>query len=88
MKTIAPILLAAIAVSCSLALAEEASTKEGLRTAGEGLVNGTALLGISGATSEAHHDPAYDGRKAGAKTWTELGDMHRAAKPGVADFGK
>jgi hypothetical protein len=88
MKTISLILLAALAVSSSPTFAEEASTKEGLKTAGEGLVNGTALMGMTGATSAAHDATAYDGRRAGAKTWTELGDMHRAARPGVANFGK
>ena len=88
MKTIALIIVATLLTSCTSVLAEEPSNKEGIKTGAETIVNGTALIGITGAMSEPNQQRSYDGRKAGARTWTELGDMHRAARPGVADFGK
>ena len=84
---VAPFLLIFLTL-CTSAFAEEASNKQGIKTGAEALVNGTALLGITGAMSDNKQERSYDGRKAGARTWTELGDMHRAARPGTADFGK
>lgn len=88
MKTyVAPFLLTFLTLYNS-AGAEEASNKQGIKTGAETLVNGTALLGITGAMSDNKQERSYDGRKGGARTWTELGDMHRAARPGTADFGR
>ena len=81
------IALAAINISPP-AYSEEASNKEGIKNGAETVVNGTALIGVVGSMSEPKPNSSYDGRKGGAKTWKELGDMHRAARPGVADFGK
>ncbi len=81
------ILMVAIATS-SPSYSAEVSNKEGIKTGAETLVNGAALIGVVGAMSGSKNGPSYEGRKSGAKTWTELGDMHRAARPGVAEFGK
>lgn len=70
------------------AFAEEPSNRQGIKTGAETVVNGTALIGVVGSMSEPKPNSSYDGRKGGAKTWKELGDMHRSSRPGVADFGK
>jgi hypothetical protein len=88
MKTLVLIFLVTISTLCTPSIAEDATNKQGIKTGAETLVNGTALLGITGAMSDNKQARSYDGRKAGARTWTELGDMHRSARPGVADFGK
>jgi len=88
MKIFIPLFLAGAMAYSSATFAEEISQKDGIKTGAETLVNGTALLGMSGAISESQHDPDYVGRKAGARTWTELEDMQRDAKPGIAEFGK
>ena len=80
-------LVAAITAS-SPSYSAEVSNKESLKTGAETVVNGAALIGVVGAMSGSKNGPSYEGRKAGARTWTELGDMHRAARPGVAEFGK
>ena len=80
-------LVAAITAS-SPSYSAEVSSKEGIKTGAETVVNGAALIGVVGAISGSKNGPSYEGRKAGARTWTELGDMHRAARPGVAEFGK
>ena len=79
--------LAATSIS-SPSYSEEVSNKEGIKTGAETVVNGTALIGVVGSMSEPKPNSSYDGRKGGAKTWKELGDMHRSSRPGVADFGK
>ena len=70
------------------AFTEEPSNKQGIKTGAETVVNGAALIGVVGSMSEPKLNSSYDGRKGGAKTWKELGDMHRSSRPGVADFGK
>ena len=88
MKPLAIVISATLLTFCASVLAEEVSSKEGIKTGAETIVNGTALNGITGAMSELNQIRSYDSRKAGARTWTELGDMHPAARPRVADFGK
>ena len=88
MKSFALLICAIFLATYSPVFAEETSSKEGIRTGAETVVNGTALLGITGAMSEPNHARSFEGRKAGATTWTELGDMQRAARPAIADFGK
>lgn len=86
-NSIPHIVLAAITIN-SPSYSEEVSNKEGIKTGAETVVNGTALIGVVGSMSEPKPNSSYDGRKGRAKTWKELGDVHRAARPGVADFGK
>ena len=86
MKPFIP-LVALIACS-SPTFAEEASNKEGIKTGAETVINGAALMGVVGAMSGPKNETTYEGRKAGAQTWTELGDIQRAARPAIADFGK
>ena len=86
MKPFIP-LVALIAYS-SPTFAEETSNKEGIKTGAETVVNGAALMGVVGAMSGPKNETTYEGRKAGAQTWTELGDIQRAARPAIADFGK
>ena len=86
-NSVLAISLAAITIS-SHACSEEASNKEGIRTGAETVVNGAALIGVVGAMSGSKNETSYEGRKGGARTWRELGDMQRAARPGIADFGK
>lgn len=88
MKTFIPLSVAVLLAFSSLSFAQEAASKEGIKTGAETVVNGAALMGVVGAMSGAKSEPFYEGRKAGARTWTELGDIQRAARPGVADFGK
>lgn len=80
--------LVALTALCSPSFAEETSNMEGIKTGAETVVNGVALVGVVGAMSDSKNETSYQGRKAGARTWTELGDMQRSARPGVADFGK
>jgi hypothetical protein len=88
MKTLVSILLVNIFTFYTSVFAEEVSNKQGVKTGAEVLVNGTALIGITGAMTDNKQERSYEGRKAGVRTWTELGDMHRSAGSGVADFGK
>ena len=88
MKTLLPFTCLALTAIIVPAFAEEPSNMQGIKTGAETLVNGAALIGITGAMTDAKPSNSYEGRKGGAKTWRELGDMHRAARPGVADFGK
>jgi hypothetical protein len=88
MKTLVSILLVNIFTFCTSVFAEEVSNKQGVKTGAEVLVNGTALIGITGAMTDNKQERSYEGQKAGVRTWTEIGDMHRSARSGVADFGK
>ena len=88
MKSFALLISVIFLACCGSVFAEQASNKDGIKTGAETIVNGTALIGITGAMSEPNQPRSYDGHKAGARTWMELGDMHRAARPGMADFGK
>ena len=67
--------------------AEELSTKDGIKTGAETIVNGAALVGILGATSQNNSDQTRIQPSGPPKTWGELGAMHKA-RPGVAEFGK
>ena len=60
------------------AITEETSNKQGIKTGAETVVNGAALIGITGAMTDGKPSNSYEGRKGGAKTWRELGDLHRA----------
>ena len=88
MKTLISLISPVVIAFIVPAFAEESSNKEGIKTGAETVVNGAALIGITGAMTDGRPSNSYEGRKGGAKTWRELGDMHRAARPGVADFGK
>ena len=88
MKTTIPLFVVAIMPYSAPAFGEEILYREVIKTSVETLANGTALLGMSGAIADTLHDPSYDGRKSGAMTWTELGDMHQATTKNIADFGK
>ena len=88
MKNYIVLTLVATITASSPSYSAEVSNKEGIKTGAETVVNGAALIGVVGAISGSKNGPSYEGRKAGARTWTELGDMHRAARPGVAEFGK
>ena len=88
MKTLISLISLVVTAFIFPAFAEESSNKEGIKTGAETVVNGAALIGITGAMTNGRPSNSYEGRKGGAKTWRELGDMHRAARPGVADFGK
>lgn len=88
MKTLISLISPVVIAFIVPAFAEESSNKEGIKTGDETVVNGAALIGITGAMTNGRPSNSYEGRKGGAKTWRELGDMHRAARPGVADFGK
>ena len=85
MKPFIP-LVALIACS-SPTIAEEVSNKEIIKTGAETVVNGAALMGVVGAMSDSKKETTYEDRKGGAQTWTELGDIQRAARPAIADFG-
>ena len=75
-------------IACSSpTFAEEASNKEGIKTGAQTVVNGAALMGVVGAMSGLKNETIYEGRKAVAQSWTELGDIQRAARPAIADFG-
>ena len=78
MKPFIPV-VALIACS-SPTFAEEASNKEGIKTGAETVVNGAALMGVVGAMSGPKNETIYEGRKAGAQSWTELGDIQRLVK--------
>lgn len=43
---------------------------------------------LSGTMPDSKNETSYEGRKAGARTWIELGDMQQLARQGVANFGK
>ena len=88
MKTLLSFTCLALTAIIVPAFAEEPSNKQGIKTGAETVVNGAALIGITGAMTGSKPSNSYEGRKGGAKTWRELGDMHRAARPSVADFGK
>ena len=84
MKTCNPLTLAIILNFYSLAFAEEASHKEGIKTGAETIVNGAALIGVVGAMSG---QKSNTGNERHPKTWHELGVIQRA-KSGVAEFRK
>ena len=88
MKTLPLLICAVFLASYTSLFAEEFSNKEGIKTGAETVINGAALIGITGAMSEHNQPRSYEGRKASAKTWAELGGMHRAARPAEAEFGK
>ena len=81
------VIILALFMLASPAFAQETSNKQGLKAGAETLVNGAALLGMSGVTSGANKSQEDLARSNQNRTWENLGAMHRA-RPGVAEFGK
>jgi hypothetical protein len=84
MKAFTYLFLVLVSTFCASVFAQEVSHKEGFKTGAETVVNGTALIGILGATSSQQTN--RDNQRH-PKTWNDLGAMHRS-RPSEAEFGK